>query len=216
MKPIKFELSLIIHFVTLSVLAALLSPARRNSKTWKVMSHLVVAAALFEALYIFLQAARGRESHFNFTTGIESAMYALMGIGALLMVLGSFYLGCLLFREYQSKRGNVLILVSALGLTIGSVLTLIVAGYLSSPLGGYEIVASTDTVRFPIFSWYLDGRDLRIPHFLATHMMQLIPLYGLLLSQRNISIGGAKTRTYIATGMYSCIVVILFALALTK
>ena len=218
LKPLKFELSIIIHFVTLSVLASLLSHARRNAKSWKVMTYLVVAFGLFEALYIFLQAARGRESHFNFTTNMESSMYALMGLGALIMVAGSFYLGCLLFREYRSKPDNVLILSSAYGLTVGSVLTLIVAGYLSSAPGANEINANADAIRFPLFSWYLNGQDLRIPHFLAMHMMQIIPLYGLWLSQRRLSQrNGSPYRTQmpilLATGIFSAIVLILFFLA---
>jgi hypothetical protein len=130
-KPIKFQISIAIHFITLAVLASLLSPAKRNGVGWKVMSYGVVAAGIFGAMYIFLQAARGRESHFNNSTAAESAMYSLMGLGAVMLVLGSFYLGYLLFREYQPTRNQPLLLASALGLTTGSVLTLIVAGHMS-------------------------------------------------------------------------------------
>lgn len=87
-KPIKFEISLIIHFTTLAVLAALLSPGRRNSLAWKGMTYAVVAAGVFEVMYIFLQAARGRESHYNNSTVIESVMYGLMGLGAVILVAG--------------------------------------------------------------------------------------------------------------------------------
>ena len=70
------------------------------------MSYAVVAAGIFEVMYIFLQAARGRESHFNNTTVVESVMYGFMGVGAVILVLGSFYLGWLLYREYQSERNK--------------------------------------------------------------------------------------------------------------
>ena len=50
-KPIKFEISLIIHFFTLSLLASFLSSTRRNSKLWKGMSYLVVGSGVFEVLY---------------------------------------------------------------------------------------------------------------------------------------------------------------------
>ena len=103
-KPIKFEISLIIHLLALSLLASFLSSTRRNSKLWKGMSYLVVGSGVFEVLYIFLQAARGRESHFNITTAVESAMYGLMGLGAFILVLGSFYLGYLLYQEYRAKK----------------------------------------------------------------------------------------------------------------
>ena len=214
-KPIKFEISLIIHFITLAVLASLLSPNRRNSLSWKGMSYLVVAAGLFEVLYIFLQAARGRESHFNNSTVIESVMYGLMGLGAVILVVGSFYLGCLLYREHQTKRNSILLLFSALGLIIGSVLTLIIASYLSSGTTGYSIDENTkNVIRMPIFSWYLDGKDLRIPHFFATHMMQIFPIYGLWLTRKNVSITDGTTRLVWSVGIYTVLVLFLFAMAI--
>lgn len=214
-KPIKFEIALIIHFITLAMLAAFLSPIKRESKMWKGMTYAVVAAGLFEALYIFLQAARGRESHYNNSTAIESVMYGLMGLGAVTLVVGSFYLGYLLYREYQPRHNNILLLSAALGLTIGSVLTLVIAGYLSSPEGKYLVDTSMqDTLRLPIFSWYLNGQDLRIPHFFATHMMQLIPLYGLWLSRKNISFNKSKVRLLWCTGTYSLLVIVLFVMAI--
>lgn len=177
-KPIKFEISIVIHFITLAVLASLLSPAKRNGVGWKAMSYSVVAAGIFGAMYIFLQAARGRESHFNNSTAVESAMYSLMGLGAVMLVLGSFYLGYLLYKEYQSTSDQPLLLASALGLTTGSVLTLIVAGYMSSQIDNEITTNSYEALRVPVLGWYLNGQDIRIPHFLATHMMQLLPLYG--------------------------------------
>ena len=217
-KPLKFESSIIIHFITLAVLATLLSPEKRNGKAWKITSYMVVAAGLFEALYIFLQAARGRESHFNNSTVVESTMYGLMGLGAVILVAGSFYLGWLLYRvflyrEYQSKQNSVLLLSSSLGLTIGSVLTLIIAGYLSSATAGYSIEENAENVmRLPIVSWYLNGEDLRIPHFFATHMMQFFPLYGLWLTRRNVSIDDGKRKVYWSVGVYTALVLLLFVL----
>lgn len=216
MKPIKFEISVIMHLVTLAVLATLLSPERRNGRSWKTMSYVVVAATLIEMLYIFLQAARGRESHFNHSTPIESVMYALMGVGALLMVVGSFYLGWLLYREYKYERGGILLLSATLGLTVGSVLTLVVAGFLSSSEYGYLVGSAQSVMRVPVFGWYLDGLDFRIPHFFATHMMQLIPLYGLYLSQSNQAIAESKTRLYWVTGVYTLLTVVIFVFGVLK
>ena len=91
-KPAKFAISIVIHFITLAALASLLSPAKRNGVGWKVMSYGVVAAGILEAMYIYLQAARGRESHFNISTPVESAIYSLMGLGAVMLVLGRLIL----------------------------------------------------------------------------------------------------------------------------
>jgi len=137
-------------------------------------------------------------------------MYALMGLGAVTLVAASFYLGWLLYREYRIERNSPLLLSSALGLTIGSVLTLIIAGYLSSGIGGEIVLGNEQTPRAPFFGWYLSGKDLRIPHFLATHMMQIIPLFGLWLSRKNIAMQSSKKRLYTFVGAYSATVVILF------
>ncbi len=214
-KPIKFEVSVVIHFITLAVIASLLKPATRSGISWKAMSYCAVAAGIFEVMYIFLQAARGRESHFNNSTVIESVMYGLMGLGAVTLVIASFYLGYLLFREYQTTRSQPLQLASALGLTTGSVLTLLIAGYMSSQTDNGITANSIEALRAPIVGWYLNGQDLRIPHFFATHMMQLLPLYGLWLSRKNGTFHGIVERRLIwATSIFSSIVMVLFVLAL--
>lgn len=213
-KPAKFEISILTHFITLAVLASLLSHTRRNGRVWKAMSYAVVTAGILEAMYIFLQAARGRESHFNNSTVVESAMYGLMGLGALTMVFGSFYLGYLLFQEYQSTRDQPLLLASAFGLTTGSVLTLIVAGYMSSQTGSGITASSTEALRVPMLGWYLNGQDLRIPHFFATHMMQLLPLYGLWLSRNNRAVNGIfEARLFWTTSISGLFIMALFVLA---
>ncbi len=214
-KPAKFEISVAIHFITLAVLASLLSPAKRNGRVWRAMSYAVVAAGIFEVMYIFLQAARGQESHFNNSTVVESVMYGLMGLGALVLVLGSFYLGYLLFREYQTTRNQPLLLASALGLTIGSVLTLLIAGYMSSQQDNGITASAIEALRVPIFGWYLNGQDLRIPHFFATHMMQLLPLYGLWLGRNNHANDGTyKGRLVWVTAISVLLIMTLFVLAI--
>jgi hypothetical protein len=79
-KPLKFAASIALYFVTLSVLAAFLSAEKRQGRVWRWLTQLAIGAALFEIVYILVQAARGRASHFNNDTPLESVMYALMGV----------------------------------------------------------------------------------------------------------------------------------------
>lgn len=214
-KPAKFQISVVVHFITLAVLASLLRPEKRYGIAWKAVSYSVVAAGIFEIMYIFLQAARGRESHFNLSTPIEATMYSLMGLGALMLVLGSFYLGYLLFREYQLTRTQPLLLASALGLIAGSLLTLIVASYMSSQVDNGITANPLEAARVPLFGWYLNGQDLRIPHFFATHLMQLIPLYGFWLSRKTTN-GTVNHEAHLlwTTGVISALIMLLFVLGL--
>lgn len=177
-KPMKFCLSLGVHFITLAVLAQLLAPAARRGALLRVAVVASVAAALLEIVYIAVQAARGRHSHFNYDTAFESTMYAAMGVGALLLVLAPAILGLMLAFQRDGDRSG-LKLGAVLGLLLGAALTLVFAGYMSSS-GSHFVGAPdhSDANGLPLFGWSTEVGDLRPAHFVATHMMQTLPLAG--------------------------------------
>ncbi len=177
-KPLKFCLALLLHFVTLAVLAQQLAPEKRAGPVMTGVVRLSVAAGLFEIVYIAIQAARGRHSHFNNDTSAEANLYIAMGVGAVLLVVASFALGVLLMRQRDGDRSGLRV-GSVIGLVAGSILTLIVAGYMSSINNSHWVgAASSDAGGVLLFGWSRDVGDLRPPHFLATHMMQILPLIG--------------------------------------
>ncbi len=191
-KPTKFALSLLIHFATLAWLAQQLELRYRKSITLIVVGYSAVAAMLFEQVYITLQAARGRGSHFNYSTDLESALYGVMGLGAILLVLASFVLGIMIWRK-GTQDGSGLRLGSIVGLLLGSVLTLCFGIYMSSQPSHLvqqagEVV--NDAGGLPIVGWSRAVGDLRIPHFVATHMMQVLPLVGLGLDKLKLPVRG--------------------------
>jgi hypothetical protein len=199
-KPIKFALSLAIHFFTLAILAQQISRQYRVTKTLTFFAYASVLSAMFELIYISIQAGRGRQSHFNSETGFEAAMYSLMGIGSLFLVAVSFVLGVTIWRfsryrltQTESIASNLstcdanlgLRWGSIIGLTLGSILTLAFAGYMSIS-GSHHIgqeVGQASAV--PIVGWSRTIGDLRIPHFIATHLMQILPLIGLISDTLN-------------------------------
>jgi hypothetical protein len=182
-KPIKFSLSLGLHFLTLALLAQQLDRQRRTGVILMVFTYLAVASMLFEQLYISVQAARGRASHFNGSTDFEAIMYGLMGFGAVNLILVSFVLGLLIYK-YGDKTLPGLRLGSILGLTIGSVLTLIYAMTMArAPAHSHLVGEVINHAKIPIVGWSREVGDLRIPHFIATHMMQVLPLLGLVLDK---------------------------------
>ena len=191
-KPLKFESSLTIYFITLALLATYLPVATRMRATWRWAVRFAVAAGVFEMVYILIQAARGRASHYNNDTNVEELMYAAMGIGAVLLVAVSFYLGWLLYREYRKDKNDIFKLAAAHGMMWGSVLTLVTAGTMSSGQTHFAGTPAIDSMRVPIVGWILSGGDLRIPHFFATHLMQVLPVYGLFLQRRKIRLDVAK------------------------
>lgn len=181
-KPLKFGVSLGLHFFTIALLVQLLDARRRSGIASTLAIAAASSAAVFEAVYVVGQAARGRRSHFNFETTFEATMYAAMGAGAVLLVLLPFVVGLLLAFQKDGNRSG-LKLGAVLGLTIGPVLTLIVAGYMSASgshfAGAPNLGGPSDAGGLPFFGWSLREADLRPAHFVATHLIQAAPLAGL-------------------------------------
>lgn len=179
-KPLKFALALGVHFLTLAALAQLLAPKARNGVAMRLGVWAILAAGLFEIVYIAIQAARGRHSHFNYDTQFESIMYIAMGLGALVLVLVPLMMGVRLATQREGTRSG-LRLGAVLGLVIGPILTIAFAGYMS--MSGSHFVGAegaSDAGGVPVFGWSRDYADLRPAHFAATHLIQALPIIGYL------------------------------------
>jgi hypothetical protein len=186
-KPTKFALSLTLHFATLAWAVGLLAPAWQQGTYMRRSFQLALGAGFFEMAYISLQAARGRASHFNEATTAESVLYAVMGVGAVVLVAVSFDLGRRILKSPRPDVGIGVRMGAGVGLTLGSVATLLTAGLLGSgavplalgyPEGHWVGGSLSDAEGLPLLGWSTTGGDLRVPHFFATHIMQLLPLLG--------------------------------------
>lgn len=180
LKPMHFELSLAIQSATIAVLAPLLSLAWLQSRTVRWTVTAASLASIMELLYIVLQAARGRASHFNDATPLESALYAVMGIGSLTIVAGAAVVGYALWRSPQRIGTLHLRTGAVLGLLLGTAATVVLAGYMSSLQGHLVGGPQSDAFGLPFLGWATRGGDLRVPHFFATHAIQALPIAGLL------------------------------------
>ncbi len=183
-KPLKFELSIAIHLATLAVVTSLFTAQARASRLVRTVALVNAFAGVAEIAYILIQAARGRASHFNFDTPLEIFMYGAMGTGAVSMVLGSLVLGIAASTRLRAEVGGGLKTGVVLGLVLGSAFTLVIAGLMSSSAltepGHWVSGDRTDATGLPFFGWSTTGGDLRVPHFFATHLMQALPLLGLI------------------------------------
>lgn len=214
-KPLKFELSLIVTLATVVLLLPLLDATARASRTIRWTAAAMALAASLEIIYIVLQAARGRASHFNNATPLEETLYNLMGIGAVTLVVGAFVIGWVIWRHGRSDAGSGVRLGAAVGLMVGAVLTLITAGLLSSGTiaepGHWVGGIRSDADGLFLVGWSRSGGDLRVPHFFATHLMQGLPLLGLLLDR--VAPGKARSGIGLATLAGIAIVAATFAQA---
>ncbi|PTT90884.1 hypothetical protein DBR42_05010, partial [Pelomonas sp. HMWF004] len=183
-KPLKFHLSFGLHWLTIACLLQALGQRAASAKSLQWWLRIGGLATVAEVLYITLQAARGRASHFNFSTPLESVLYfALMGGAAVLIMLATIWVGWLLWRHAEpAQRRSGLWLGAVLGLIVGSIVTLLVTAPLASGAidgpGHWVGGVRTDVAGLPIVGWSTTGGDLRGPHFFGTHLLQFLPLVG--------------------------------------
>ncbi|WP_026621547.1 hypothetical protein M728_005231 (plasmid) [Ensifer sp. WSM1721] len=186
-KPIKFQTSIAITVGTLILLLPLLDEAVRATRVVRWSAQAIAIAGTLEIVYIVLQAARARASHFNNDTPLEMMLYSVMGVGAVTIVVGCFVFGWMIWRHGRRDMGEGLRFGATWGLMIGAVLTVITAGLLSSGAlaepGHWVGGVRSDADGLFLVGWSRTGGDLRVPHFFATHIMQALPLLGLLLDR---------------------------------
>lgn len=181
-KPFNFALSLSFHFATLALIAHWLPRTMQEGIALRIAALVAVAAGMFEFAYISIQAARGRHSHFNTSTRIEATMSALMGLGAIFVLAPAAVIGLdSAIGPLPEWASSVRTGVSA-GLLGGAALTILTGVRMGAVTSHFAGVPPATSRKMRLTGWYLDGADLRPPHFLAAHMMQGVPLAALCAS----------------------------------
>lgn len=205
-KPQKFNVSLALHFATLAILAQQLPKEVRSGPVMIGFSYAAAVSLVFEWGYVSLQAARAKRSHYNFDTQFEATMYALMGLGAVLLIAVAMALAVQIFRKGDRTMAG-LRWGSILGLTLGFLSTLIFANYMSS-FGRY-VGGDLDHVGkvVPFFGWSREFGDLRPAHFVSLHLMQTLPLAGYIADRKGwpgvkIVVGIAVVQLTLATLLF--------------
>lgn len=205
-KPLKFAISFIVFFGTLALTEARFSPVWRQGRLFRALHVLLSAAFVFEMSYMIFQAAQGQPSHFNYSTVFSGIMYALMGIGATTLVVGAGVMGWAALRDTAAAFGPALRQGVALGFIGSCILTLITAGTMSSTSGHYIGIPQPDAAQIPLMGWSATVGDLRPAHFVALHLMQVLPLVGLWVDRRAGSVAtvryAALAMTLLTLGLY--------------
>jgi hypothetical protein len=185
LKPLKFHIALVVYTGTLTLYAMLLPEGSFTSRRWRLYIAVVTFCIVAELLWIGAAAALGTASHFN-QTGLWATIYGLMGLAAVTLTSLSLAMGIVFWRH----RADPLMLSVAVGLILTFLLTVPIAGTMSSGTG--HLVGTPVTgARFPLMGWSLEVGDLRLPHFLATHALHAVPLAGLTGSRRAVWATGA-------------------------
>ena len=178
-KPFKFSLSLAVYFATLAWFAPLMPNGYFQTRKGRLLTWIAIGCALFEMVYIVLQASRGEASHFNLTTPFYSVMYSLMGAGAVMLVTVCLWMGVVILREHGTR--DPFVLAVGLGLILTFVLGGGFGGYLGSHMGHWVGGTQSDANGLWLLRWSRDGGDLRVAHFFGMHAMQVLPVIAAML-----------------------------------
>lgn len=205
-KPQKFNVSLALHFFTLAILAQQLPREVRSGPIMIGFTYAAAVALMMEFIWISIQAGRARRSHYNFDSDLEALMYALMGLGAVLLVAVALALAVQIWRKGRRDMPG-LRWGSIIGLSLGFVTSLIFANYMSA--NGRYVGGELDQIgaTMPFFGWSREFGDLRPAHFVSLHLMQTVPLAGYLADRMKwpaipVVIGVAVVQLAVATALF--------------
>jgi hypothetical protein len=193
-KPLKFGVSFVVYGATL---AWLLPKLRRARRTMWTLGTAFAVTGMVDVGFVVVQAARGTYSHFNANTDafnqigqdvFSSGVIALFAVSLLIAVM-------LLFQRvgepaltWALRAG---IGLAAVGMTVA---LFIVESTATGPrmaedaygnpvsLMGQHGVGAPDGGGMPITNWSTVGGDLRVPHFIGLHAVQVFVLGVLVLT----------------------------------
>jgi hypothetical protein len=191
LKPLKFGISLAIYTATMAWLISLLTRGRKAA-TW--LGTVISVAALIEIIVIMGQAARGRQSHFNFVTALDATLFSIMGVTIVVVWIATLWIGVLLMIQRIGDRPIALairsgVIIALVGLAVGFLmtsptpaqLTEMQAGAPPTIMGAHSVGVPDGGAGLPIVGWSTEGGDLRVGHFVGMHALQALPLLAFLL-----------------------------------
>lgn len=178
-KPIKFEVSLAVFFATLAVCARWLPAATAGGRGHGALATCVVAATAVEMAWILGAAALGTGSHFNQSTPVAAALFALAGVLAVGFTAATAVYGVAIWRSPEGPRSPALRFGVAAGLVLTFALTVVFAATMARNGSHLVPAGGSDAGGLPGMGWSRTVGDLRVAHFFGTHAMQAVPAVAL-------------------------------------
>jgi hypothetical protein len=180
-KPFKFSVSILIYALTWAWLIGQLRRLRRTA--W--WAGTVISVSLFvEMAAVISQTIRGERSHFNQQTPYDDFVWTVMGATIAVLWLATLVAAIVLwFSPYEDRARTLAVRLGAVicivGLSLGFLMTMPSEAQLAAGgdiVGAHTVGAVDGGAGIPILNWSTEHGDLRIPHFVGMHALQLIPL----------------------------------------
>jgi hypothetical protein len=212
-KPIKFDVSVIVFLLTVGVMLWGLGEAGEWRRSRKWMGWGFGIAMIVEDSIIALQSARGVRSHMNYETAHDALLFAVMGLFiALNTALAVWLLAVWCVARTQWERAVVW------GVRLGLLMLLLASaeGVRMVAWGGHTVGAPDGGSGLPFVNWSTGHGDLRVAHFFALHALQLFPLAGLALARLRWRVGVQLAVLALFAAAYGAGVWWLFAEAMRR
>lgn len=185
-KPLKFAISIAVYAITWSWLIGQLTRFRKAA-WWAGTASAVLL--VIETVIIVGLAAAGGTSHFNVSTPFNTVMWSIMAFSITALWLATFVVSIILFRNpFADPARTLAVRAGAMIALLGMGLAFLMTGPTAAQLDDWQGIAGAHTVGLadggpglPVLGWSTVAGDLRIPHFVGMHALQLIPLALLLL-----------------------------------
>jgi hypothetical protein len=224
LKPAKFAASIAIYAVTLAWIFTFIPEWTRTR--WMVGWGTAVTMVL-EMAIIGAQAWRGTTSHFNVATPGNAVLFAIMGLAIFVQTLSTIAVAVALWRTRFDDRALGWALRLGMSLTIagaltGGLMTRPTAAQLEAARAGERMtIAGAHTVGAPDggpgligTGWSTVHGDLRVPHFVGLHALQVLPVVALLLARGRFRPHVRVRLTLVAAASYAALYAILLLQAL--
>lgn len=176
LKSAKFAVSIAIYLFTLLWLLTFVRGRRRA--VWLVSWVSAVALGI-EMVLIAGAALFGTTSHFNVNNPISSVVWNVMAaaIGVTwIMTLVTIVL--LLLQRLPSSAFAWALRLGLVGAAVGMAVAFLMGG-----ASAHSVGVEDGGPGMPVTNWSTEGGDLRAPHFVGLHALQVVPLVGFVLAR---------------------------------
>jgi hypothetical protein len=201
LKPMKFGFAMGVYGLTL---AWLLSKLRKGRRFGWWLGTIFAIAGLLDVGAVAFAAAHGTFSHFNDNTdSVARTVQTVFQFGIMPLLLTTLVIAILVLIQRTGDRALTRALRAGLGLALAS---MVVALWLSTVSGatprtvtdanGHSVsmtgahgIGDPDGNAMPVTHWSTTGGDLRVPHFVGLHAIQVLlavtAVLGVLASRRS-------------------------------
>jgi hypothetical protein len=224
LKPAKFAVSITIYTVTL---AWIFSVIPEWVRTRRVVGWITAAVMVLEMGIISTQAWRGTTSHFNVATPGDAMLFFVMGGAIVFQTLVAIAVAVALWRHrfQDMSLGWALrlgVTITIVGAFTGALMTGPTRAQLDAARAGERMtIAGAHTVGavdggpgLAGTGWSTEHGDLRVPHFVGLHAMQVLPIVALDLATKRLDQQARVRLVVIAAASYAALYTILLIQAL--